>query len=237
MRIPAALGVIALALGAISLAPIAKAREEGSIEIEKCQTINTPGSYKFVKNLSATGDCLVITADFVTIDLAGFTITGNGITLAPGTGIVAAPPSGQPQGIAVRNGSISGFLVGVDLGSAAGSIVEGLRVFGKLDGAGGSGAGIIANGIVKGNTASGYSNGISANGVVTGNNAGGNFEGIFAGAGSTVIGNTANGNARIGIGASCPVNLTDNTAIDNRFTDLNLIGNGCHDEDNVTTAH
>src|SRR5271169_3467083 len=90
MRRPAALSPIALALGAIILAPGAGAREEGPTEIEKCQTISNPGSYKLVNNLVAptTTDpfvpCLFITANFVTIDLAGFSIDAGG-----GTGILS----------------------------------------------------------------------------------------------------------------------------------------------------
>jgi hypothetical protein len=84
MRRPAALFPIALALGAIILAPRAGAQEqgwraEGPIEIEKCQTISKSGSYKLVNNFTftgTTGTCLSITADFVTIDLGGFTISG-----------------------------------------------------------------------------------------------------------------------------------------------------------------
>jgi len=78
MRRPAALFPIALALGAMILAPLAGARadtrEEGPFEIEKCRTIDKSGSYKLVNNLTAPAntDCLVITAGFVTIDLRRF---------------------------------------------------------------------------------------------------------------------------------------------------------------------
>src|SRR6516164_9957808 len=129
MRKPAALFVIALALGAMILAPLAGARadgrEEGPFEIEKCQTIDKPGSYKLVNNLtfsSLTGTCLTITASFVTIDLAGFTISGQSATAT------AIEAGNDTTGIAVRNGTISSFGSGVDLRGNS-SIVEGLRVF------------------------------------------------------------------------------------------------------------
>jgi hypothetical protein len=70
----------------------------------------------------------VITADFVTIDLGGFSMTGG---IAAGAGVLA-----QGKGIVVRNGSISGYETAVSLGD--GSIVEGLRV---------SGLGVRGNGI------------------------------------------------------------------------------------------
>jgi len=92
MKKPAALSPIVLALGAIILVPRASAQsqdaQEGPREIEKCQTIDKPGSYKLVKNLTfsgTTGTCLVITANFVAIDLAGFTISGPGLNVLPPT--------------------------------------------------------------------------------------------------------------------------------------------------------
>ena len=230
MTRPAAFFPIALALGVIILAPwdavlAQDRREEGPTEIKKCQTIDKPGSYKLVNNLTssnAIADCLAITADFVTIDLAGFAILGT----RGGTAIRG--PSGT--GITVRNGSIANFQTGVDLSLANGSIVEGLRVSGFEE----TGDGIIARGIVKGNTVSGtFHNGIQATGTVTGNNASGNgFTGIVVGQGSTVIGNTATDNGESGISVTCPSNVTDNTAVNNG-TNLVLNGNGCNNTNNV----
>jgi hypothetical protein len=82
--------------------------------------ITAPGSYVLARNLSARGDCLVIEADFVTIDLAGFAITGNGT----GTGIRA-----DRVAIEVRNGTITGFMTGVRVRGSA--IIEGMRVIGN----------------------------------------------------------------------------------------------------------
>ena len=152
METPAALFPIVLALAAIILAPRGGAqardgREEGPIEIERCRTIDKPGSYKLVNNLTftgATGTCLTITVSSVTIDLAGFTITGPGLDgLLPNTTAITA--GNGATGITVRNGSNSGFGFGVSLGGD-GSIVEGLRVSG---GPGASDLGIFATGIVR----------------------------------------------------------------------------------------
>jgi hypothetical protein len=235
MRKPAAFFPMALALGATILMPEAGAREP--TKIKACQTISQPGSYELADNLTSTASgfpagCLVITADAVTVDLAGFAISGPG---AGGTGILAAPSSGELQGITVRNGSIFGFGFGVDLRSANGSIVEGLRVFG------GSFIGIAATGIVKGNTVVRIDQGINAGtgieatGIVTGNYASDNrVAGFGIGQGSTVIGNTALGNVDVGIDVTCPANLTDNTAVNTRSgRNLLLNGEGCHSEDNV----
>jgi hypothetical protein len=89
-----------LALVAVSPA------QAGLTQITACGTISQSGSYVLAQNLSAaSGDCLVIAATRVTIDLAGFTITGTGT----GTGITAI----NPFDITVRNGSITGFHSGV----------------------------------------------------------------------------------------------------------------------------
>jgi hypothetical protein len=233
--------LIALALGAIILAPRAGAREqdapeEGPIGIEKCQTISRPGSYKLVNNLNFTGPaggtCLPITADFVTIDLAGFTISRR-ISIFPRTTAIAA--GDNTTGIAVRNGSISIFDVGVDLGGN-GSIVEGLRLAHCTE------LGIAAEGIVKGNAVVAITGpgpftgvGISATGTVTGNSARGTrFIGLQIGPGSTVIGNTVtDGSDGYGIFVDCPANVTDNTAVNNSSINLRLDGTGCNNTNNV----
>jgi hypothetical protein len=241
--------LLPIALAAIIFAPVAGAREP--TQLRKCQTISQPGSYELADNLTTNDDCLVITADFVTIDLAGFTITGpvNSLALPGKMGILAAPSSGELAGIAVRNGSISGFSVGVDLRSAERSIVEGLRVSRGFVG------GIFASGIVKGNTVFGtlLGIGISATGIVAGNYVSDNREGgidaigtvtgniasghsqrqgITVGPGSTVISNTATDNEMVGIFAECPSNVTDNTAINNP-RNLILYGEGCNNTNNV----
>jgi len=180
------------ALGAVR----ADAREEGPTEIEKCQTIDKPGSYKLINNLTISAlasNCLLITADSVTIDLAGFTISGPGTNNAA-AGIVTGPDT---FGIAVRNGSIRGFGdTGVRLGGDA-SIVEGLRVVSFFSPAA---FGIVATGLVKGNTVldieglGGSGIGISATGILTGNYIFGSQVAQYEiGQSSTVIGNTAVG--------------------------------------------
>ena len=229
--------------GAMFLTSAAGAREP--TQIKTCQKISQPGSYELVNNLVATGDCLVITADFVTIDLAGFSIEEGGTGR---TGILALPSSGELRGIAVRNGSISSSGVGVDLHSALGSIVEGLRVVAT----GSPGVAIIANGIVKGNIAFGGGVGtnftvsaMAATGIVTGNYViGGRNNGLAIGQGSTVIGNTVTGAFHVGLFVNCPSNVSNNTAVNNGTfgtggppspggANLVLNGDGCRSEDNV----
>jgi hypothetical protein len=236
MKTPARVFTIAVVLWVIIFAPVTgakaqDAREEGPIEIDKCQTIDKPGSYKLVKNLTFTGSsgaCLMITASGVTLDLAGFTISGptNAPFFRESTAILG---SGDLRGIAVQNGSVSGFQIGVNLGSATGSLVEKLRVFNiiPITSQTTEPTGIIASGIVRSNAVFGplttfpVATGISATGTLTGNYVTGNATGMLIGRGSTVIGNTATDNRLFGFFVSCPSNVTDNTALNN--PDGNLV--------------
>jgi hypothetical protein len=206
----------------------------GPTEITQCQTISAAGSYVLANNLELLLlPCLNITTSDVTIDLAGFQIIasrGPALTQGP---VIAA--QGNVAGIAVRNGSIfADRTIGVNLPDADGSIVEGLRI--SLSGPGATG--IIASGVVRGNTITGgglaaRGTGIEATGTVTNNYVSGLFgDGISVGAGSTVIGNTSINNGGAGITASCPANLIDNTAVGNG-TNLLLNGKGCLNKDNV----
>jgi hypothetical protein len=214
---------IVFALGVTILARAAHAQPA---PINNCQTIGVPAAYELTNNLFANGgDCLVIIDHFITINLAGFTIYGAGRN-----GIVAMPlqPGTLLHGIAVRNGSITNFDIGVDLRFAEGSIVEGLQVIG-------GGVGILVNsGIVKGSTATGLIGGMGGPGTVfTGNNSSFNqIYGFNINAGSTGIGNTATNNVN-GILVDCPSNVTDNTAVNNSGGNLVLNGNGCNNTNNV----
>jgi hypothetical protein len=166
--------------------------------ITACQTLRASGSYVLANNLIAAGDCLVVDADFITIDLAGFTLFGN----HTGTGISNLL---ERRGITVRNGTIFGFGSGISL-LAEDSIVEGMRVSGNTD------TGIFASGIVRNNLVQDNGSfGITSIGIVSGNTAIGSgscCSGILAT--GTVIGNTARGNHGEGISASGTV--TGNTA-------------------------
>jgi hypothetical protein len=233
---------IVLALGAMILAPSSQAQDarEGPIEIAKCQTISQPGSYKLVNNLtftSSSGTCLTITANFVTIDLAGFTISNPGPLPTPVNVTTAIAAGNHTNGIAVRNGSIAGFGAGVDL-EGSNSIVEGVRVgFPCPCTVGIFATGIVRNNIVDISSVSSGLTGISATGLVSGNYV---FMtrslGMEIGQGSTVIGNTVTGTSEfpgIGLLVDCPSNVTNNTAVNNQGQNLVLNGAGCNNTNNV----
>jgi hypothetical protein len=223
MTNPATVLSIALVLGTTVL--VLGARTQAApMPITQCpQTISQPGAYRVENNLTATGTCLTITTDFVTIDLAGFSMSGNG----SGRGIVTNVPGFR--GIGVRNGSISNFFDGIVLEQAVGYIIEGLRVFNT------QGAGISAGpppGIVRDNvTVDTRGGGIIATGTIINNvvNAGNDATGIMAGQFSVVTGNTVS-NVGFGIFGGSAV-ISGNSVGDNSRTGISaeagstLIGN------------
>jgi hypothetical protein len=79
------------------------------VSITACGNIAAPGSYQLAKNLTAAGNCLVLKTGRVTIDLNGFSISGNG------TG-AAITDGGVPLSrIVIRNGDVLSFQTGIDL--------------------------------------------------------------------------------------------------------------------------
>ena len=199
-------------------APAQTLPDRGPGEIKRCQRIDQPGSYKLVNNLKAAGDCLVIATEGVTIDLAGFTVTGDGTGTA-----IRGPraPEGTIPAIrtVVRNGDISKFARAIDLSGT----VE--RVRATANGAGlfvavgtvsgnvvqfNTAAGIeIADGIVTGNLVVANGTGISVKeaAVISGNEVSGNKIGIeVSGTGSALTGNVVDGNSEIGLRIRCPSN-------------------------------
>jgi hypothetical protein len=99
--------------------------------IGACQTISQPGTYTLVNNLTAAnGNCLVVTGSDITIDLNGFTITGN----AGGDAITDAKTQATQRAITVRNGYIVGSRFAVILTSTDGAVVEDMDVSGSLAG-------------------------------------------------------------------------------------------------------
>src|SRR5262249_20429877 len=113
--------------------PGALALAAGPTEITACTTITEPGSYVLVNNLTPPlpGDCIVIAADYVTIDLHGFVITGlpdksSGSKFGIGIGTASLPSqtgpgpvfdNGKRRGVTLHDGTIVGFMDGVRLQS------------------------------------------------------------------------------------------------------------------------
>jgi parallel beta-helix repeat protein len=147
-------------------------------------------------------DALRVTAAGVTLDLAGFDITGPG---AAGVRILA-------ENVAVINtGSaasvVSGFDAGVVLDQATGGTVRGLTLQGNDRGiqlAGGS-QHLIATNVVSGNVGDGINAGASSGNTIRGNTIAKNGAGIAldASVSNTLEGNTVSKNRNFGIAAFC----------------------------------
>ncbi len=174
-------------------------------DITACRTISESGSFRLTENLSAEGDCLVVAADRVEIDLLGHTITGDG------TGSAVSDQGRRGGfGITLRNGTIADFRIGVILGQTEGGVVEQLRVVDS-----GLAGIVLSSGRVRSNVVFDVGNtGITVQGagVVADNFVSrvGRF-GISVGSGSTVIGNSVFGAGRDGVSATCPARVGDNS--------------------------
>lgn len=203
----------------------------GPTPLEGCQTISTTGSYVVTQNLTATGDCLIVATDFVTIDLAGFTISGDGT----GEGVTTTCCDGRLAGIAVRNGTVTNFFRGIYLELVDGAVVEAVRVIDNLN------SGIITDSpcIVRNNLAQGnVFDGIRTGGdcVVTGNTIRGSGNIGLLVLGGIVSGNIASLNGAQGILVFCPANVIGNLAFGNTGDNLAFVGVTCNDQDNVAPA-
>jgi len=175
-------------------------------KITKCGTLSAPGSYQVTKNLEAAGDCLVVAADFVTIDLGGFVVSGNG------TGEGITDKDVKRSGVALRNGTIRRFALGVALSTTADCQVEKVRVLDNVDG----GISVGANAVITGNVASrngGDGIAIGSNSLASGNSSSSNVTGFDVSPNSLVSANTASANSTIGMIVSCPSHLIGNAVI------------------------
>jgi hypothetical protein len=212
--------VVALLLGSYPAVP-AEA-DHTTNRIHSCRTIDQSGSYVLDRNLEATGDCLVVATSHVTIDLAGYTISGNG----SGNGIrtyddPATPGIEQFEAITVRDGSITGFLRGIEL-FGRNHVIERVRAtHNDLRGIRlvwesptqflGPGGNTVRNSVASENQR------IFSTEIAIGID--------VLGTGSSIIGNVANSNgikticcgliAGIGIRADCPSTIVNNVATGN----------------------
>jgi hypothetical protein len=211
---------------------------------------------------SAHGTGIEITAPNVNLDLNGFSIIGPGgctaqpqglpICLPPGQGIGVRAGSDStvgPNSVKVLNGSVIGMrLHGIQL-TGTNSLVE------KVAADGNAGSGLIVNGsVIESSASANGSDGIRAlivrnsvsvqnlvhgillnfGGVAVDNVVSSNgFRGIFVRNGSA-IGNTATLNVNIGILASCPSSLVDNTSLANTGAPLVTDGDNCAVANNAT---
>ncbi len=203
-----------LAAGVVSLAA-APADAGKLVQIKNCTEITAPGSYALKtdlpgkKGLLPGGDCLVVSADFVTIDLRGHTITGDG------TGDCITDGGVARRGTAVRDGTVTGCKTGIDLNASRASLVEAVRAIGNDD-----------YGIRAGFAARVRDCLAADNGSI----------GIRVLPGSVVTHSTADGNGGVGINGHCPVAVLGSVATDNGIVGIPpaFPGKNCAFENNTS---
>jgi|GEM_PF-2224807 len=93
-------------------------RARAATGISACGTLSSTGNYFLTSNLTATGDCLVIHASNVAIDMKGKTITGNG------TGAAITDNGIEYDFAIIVNGKIRNFENGIDLSDSGDAIIS-----------------------------------------------------------------------------------------------------------------
>lgn len=212
--------------------------------VTTCQTLNQPGSYVVDKNLTSAGDCIVIGSDFVTLDLDGFVISGNGKS---GAGISELRDQGF-RGITVRNGTITNFAQAILLPKSTGATVERIHATANASHAisvgdmatvrssvaianGQDGIRLGQRGLVTGSNAEengGAGIRVDMGGNVIGNTVGRNkLAGISAVEGAAVINNVSINNTLYGVFMDCPGLFMGNTASFNLAGNFKDVSGGC----------
>jgi hypothetical protein len=222
-----------LRLCAIALFALPAAALAAPVVIVACGTIAQPGSYIVGKNLSATGNCLVVSSDFVTIDLDGFVITGPG---KGGMGIVEQV-NGKAEGlrgIVIRNGTVTGFGEGIYFPLSTGVTIEHVSASFNTN----NGMNLGQRALVTGSRAD--ENGglgfiVSIGSSLIGNTAGRNkASGFNAAEGAIVVNNEARNNGADGIFMDCPGAAVSNTAGNNLGINLDQLNGSCISANNST---
>jgi YVTN family beta-propeller protein/parallel beta-helix repeat protein len=197
-------------------------------QISGCTTINFPGHYDVVANLTSSSTCIRINASHVKLNLNGHTITGpSGAVDNTQAGILVV---GQTKVEIDGPGLITNFGRGVDFEGVDFSDVIGVTATGNFFGfsvnrdfatpnlTNLSEKNSFSDNTATGNNQHGFSvNGGSNNNFLNNVASSNGFEGILLadGTGNQLKGNTTNGNGEIGIeadGASTGHSIRGNTA-------------------------
>jgi hypothetical protein len=129
-------------------------------------TISTAGSYYLTANLTAAagGAGISITAGSVTLDLGGFTLTGNATS---GSGVVVGVSGSEVAHVTIKNGALVGWqFFGVDARYGNSMVFTGLSGGGNYSGGTGNGGGLYIgdDSLVQDCTFSGTGNGFRITG-------------------------------------------------------------------------
>ncbi len=98
-------------LGALAMI-LAASLSGADTAVSACGTLSSPGRYFLTKSLTSSGTCITIGADGISLDMKGKTLTGNG------TGDGISDGGGNFESMAIANGTVSHFSVGIDLNTS-----------------------------------------------------------------------------------------------------------------------
>ena len=205
-------------------------------------TITASGTYYLTGDLTSTGVGITVSANYVTIDLKGYSLIGSGV--ADAAGIVASFGSGR---MVIKNGTIRYFDVGIQSENAAGeflgvsnvnvtkNIGSGMALSGHnnliencaASDNGGDGINVGAgSSVLKSVAYNNVKNGINAyeGATIIGNTAYGNgLTGLVAGSGSTMSQNTSHSNVGHGLYCYISCTLVENTAYGNQGNGISWV--------------
>jgi hypothetical protein len=214
--------------------------QDGVQSIGACTIIDKPGSYVLARDITATLRdlkqapvdrftvglaCIVIVADFVSLDLQGHTITGPEAWDSGNAGIfITADARGNlPTAAHIRNGGVTGFTTGVAV-EGTGHVVEQVRVARNQYGISLRGNGIKVKEVIAVSNYFGIlwfgDHGVSVENCQISSNGG---TGILQWPpdewgqpfGSRIVGNTVSNNGGYGIYAYCPSLIVQNMVYSN----------------------
>lgn len=219
--------------------------------IYSCTIIDKPGSYVLAKNITVRQSdlkhirtesaCILIFADFVSLDLQGRTITGPGADIYAFGIYSTAPASGSaPVATQIRNGSATKFDRGISL-EGVGHTVEGVRVAANNAGIQMDAVGVKVKDVVATSNNWGIASFVGAGNSVEHCQVHLNYNGgivlgtsdpEYSSFGSRIVGNTVSGNRGYGIFAQCPSLILQNMVYDNTGGNIVVYGSDCIQHDN-----
>lgn len=207
--------------------------------IPGCTVISTPGSYLLINNITVTPKdlksvggsfpaCILITADSVTLDLGGFTISPSSGTFIDAFAVYASNGNNGTHGVLIKNGSITDFRSsrGVGRGVSVEGFADAVENVNVLR----NDAGVLFDGgfnsatNVRATSNSSYGflcfgGGVSVRDSEASNN-GSDGINLLNCSGNSVVGNRARQNAGTGITVTCPSLVIENVAAQNATGDI-----------------
>jgi hypothetical protein len=179
-------------------------------------TLSRPGRYKLTGNLGVSGgqSAIMVTADDVTIDLNGFTISSDSSGQS-GYGIYAA----GSMRLRVVKGMIAGFGEATYHNTATGVVIDNMRIISNGQGVSSGKQTTITNSTIANNSGYGILCGFCR---IQGNVITGNGTGMFVSDGAgLVLGNVIVGNGGFGILSNAKTGYGNNIIVGNNGGSVN----------------